>query len=173
MKKVLGYHFFATLFAAVCALSSAAETDDIVRLPGQGELRHSDDRKRINADRLKPGGGLFLSFDANQDGEITEVETKSGIIAAFTLADANEDGILTALEQQVWARELPTHDDSLLNPARFDPNLDRRVEFEEFQLVIVSLFADYAEDAGDTISSADLRRNNRHGSGRRDDTASN
>lgn len=172
MKQVLAHHLSVILIASICALSAAAETDDIVRLPGQGELRHSDDRERINADRLKPSGGLFLSFDANQDGDITELETNSGIMAAFANADANADGVLTALEQQVWARDLPTRDDSLLNPARFDPNLDRRVELEEFHSVIISLFTDYADVSSNVISSSDLRRHNGHSSGRRDNSPS-
>ena len=34
--------------------------------------------------------------------------------------------LLQMLEQQAWARSLPTRDNSLANPVRFDPNLDRR-----------------------------------------------
>ena len=49
--------------ALLCLGSFAAaqvEEDEIVRLPGQGEVRSADLRERTQADRLKPGAGLFL-----------------------------------------------------------------------------------------------------------------
>ncbi len=112
----------------VSAHAQSADEDELVRLPGQGEVRDASLRERAKADRLKPGAGLFITFDADNDGRISRAEMDAGIPAAFTRADNNEDGFLTALEQQDWARSLPTRDDSLANPFRFDPNLDRRVE---------------------------------------------
>ena len=76
---------------------------------------------------------------------------------AFSSADKNADGYLTALEQQDWAASLPTRDDSLANPFRFDPNLDRRVDLDEFTLVINNLGLDYADEASGDIIVADLK----------------
>ncbi|MEM6557662.1 MAG: EF-hand domain-containing protein, partial [Pseudomonadota bacterium] len=121
------------------------DEDEIVRLPGQGEVRSPDARQRAQADRLKPGAGLLLTFDSNEDGRISQFEIDAGIPIAFQMADKNADGYLTALEQQDWAADLPTRDDSLANPFRFDPNLDRRVDLEEFTTVIVNLGSDYAD----------------------------
>ena len=134
-----------------------ADEDELVRLPGQGELRDSSLRQRAQADRLKPGAGLFITFDADNDGRISQSEIDAGIPTAFAEADNNEDGYLTALEQQDWARSLPTRDDSLANPFRFDPNLDRRVDLEEFTLVISNLGLDYADEVSGDIIIADLK----------------
>ena len=41
----------------------AQAEDDIVRLPGTGEVKSAADREHLKADRLKPGGGLLASFD--------------------------------------------------------------------------------------------------------------
>lgn len=146
--------------AVACLSVSAhaqAEEDELVRLPGQGELRDNSLRQRAQADRLKPGAGLFITFDTNNDGRISQTEMDAGIPAAFTRADLNEDGFLTALEQQDWARSLPTRDDSLANPFRFDPNLDRRVDLSEFTLVISNLGQDYADELSGDIIIADLK----------------
>lgn len=143
---------YRALIASTFAIGSAfcspvlAETEDeLVRLPGKGELRSAQDRERIQADRLKPGGGLFLTFDDDGDGLITQDEIGVGIPLAFAEADANRDGYLTALEQRAWANGLPTRDDSLANPTRFDPNLDRRVDLGEFTAVVTALSIDYAD----------------------------
>ncbi|MEL6862551.1 MAG: EF-hand domain-containing protein [Pseudomonadota bacterium] len=144
--------------AALAALSLSfaahadADEDELVRLPGQGEVRDQALRERTKADRLKPGAGLFLTFDADSNGRISASEIDLGIPAAFENADANQDGYLTALEQRDWAAGLPTRDDSLANPFRFDPNLDRRVDLDEFTTVIINLGQDYAnEESGDII----------------------
>ncbi len=50
---------------------------------------------------------------------------------------------------------LPTLDDTLSNPVRFDPNLDRLVTFEEFRDVISKLAANY-QDANGSIGIARL-----------------
>ena len=137
--------------------SAQVDDDEIVRLPGQGEVREPGLRDRTNAARLKPGAGLFLTFDTNDDGRISAFEIDAGIPVAFQMADENSDGHLTALEQQDWAAGLPTRDDSLANPFRFDPNLDRRVDLEEFTTVIVNLGSDYADEASGDILIDDLK----------------
>ncbi len=140
--------------------AAMAEDEPLVRLPGQGELRDPAERKDRKAnlpDRLKPGGGLFVSFDENQDGIVSADEIAAGIPLAFTAADANADGHLTAIEQQAWAASLPTRDDSLANPVRFDPNLDRRVSISEFTSVINDLGSAYADEATGQIIVADLK----------------
>ncbi|PKP83197.1 MAG: hypothetical protein CVT79_02695 [Alphaproteobacteria bacterium HGW-Alphaproteobacteria-18] len=106
-------------------------------------------------ERLVPGGVLIVSFDANGDGIITQEELREGIAAAFALADANGDGELTALEQQAWAANMPVRDDTLANPVRFDPNLDRIVTYEEFYTVVLQLAASY-QDASGNVSVASL-----------------
>lgn len=126
-------------------ISFAMAQDDPVRLPGQGEVKSS---MLLSEDlgRLVPGGGLLLSFDADNDSFITPVEIASGIRDAFIKADANEDGRMTPLEQIKWTESLPTRDVSLANPARFDPNLDRAVYNEEFTDIILA-FAELYKDA--------------------------
>lgn len=155
MKSV----FSLALFMGVVALQAPIATadDELVRLPGNGELRDQIDRERFKADRLKPGAGLFISFDVDENGAITPTEIADGIPLAFITADANADGYLTALEQQAWAASLPTRDDSLANPVRFDPNLDRRVDLGEFTTVISGLGEDYADDETGDVLVADLK----------------
>jgi EF hand len=127
--------------------------DDIVRLPGQGRLKPDAPHGRHTSGRLVPGGGLIVSFDANDDGHVTPDELRTGAVAAFTLADANSDGSLSALEQQDWANNLPTRDDTLANPVRFDPNLDRVVSVGEFVSVVAQLTADHADPDGNIYLS--------------------
>jgi hypothetical protein len=142
--------FSALLLAAlpVCAQASEDDGDDLVRLPGQGLVKPDTGPAQRKLGRLVPGGGLFASFDADNDGRISAEELAAGTRAAFLQADANGDGQLVALEQQDWAANLPTRDDTLANPVRFDPNLDRVVTFEEFQSVIALLAANYQDDQG-------------------------
>nr|WP_070960339.1 hypothetical protein [Hyphomonas sp. Mor2] len=149
----------ASLSAACLTFTAHAQADEdeLLRLPGQGEVRDDALRQRAQADRLKPGAGLFITFDTDNNGRISPTEIDAGIPAAFERADNNEDGYLTALEQQDWARSLPTRDDSLANPFRFDPNLDRRVDLEEFTLVINNLGLDYADELSGDIIIADLK----------------
>lgn len=155
------------IFGLSCSAIAQVDEDEIVRLPGQGEVRSSDLRERAKADRLKPGAGLFLTFDSNEDGRISQFEIDAGIPIAFQVADKNADGYLTALEQQDWAAGLPTRDDSLANPFRFDPNLDRRVDLDEFTMVIVNLGSDYADESSGDILVADLKAPPPRGEGRR------
>ncbi|RIJ31011.1 EF-hand domain-containing protein [Henriciella algicola] len=143
---------------AISAEEVTTEDEDaIVRLPADGEVRSPRDRERLKADKLKPGGGLLASFDTDEDGIVSREDLAAGIEAAFANADANGDGELTALEQQAWARSLPTRDNSLANPVRFDPNLDRRVSFEEFSAVITDLWTDYRADGDDVLRISDLK----------------
>lgn len=133
------------------------DDDEIVRLPIQGEVRDAETRNHVKADRLKPAGGLFVSFDTDKSGTISEAEIATGIRVAFAEADANEDGSLTALEQQAWAASLPTRDDTLANPVRFDPNLDRRVDLDEFSNVITDLGVSYSDEMSGDIIIASLK----------------
>ncbi|MEM1087676.1 MAG: hypothetical protein AAGH90_08100 [Pseudomonadota bacterium] len=147
----------AFTLAMPAAQVSADEQDGLVRLPGQGELRDRDNPDRAGVDRFKSGGGLFISFDGDADGTITLEEVRAALPVAFSQADANGDGNLSALEQQDWAKSLPTRDDSLANPTRFDPNLDRRVDLEEFTTVIEALYADYLNEDTGLLQLADLK----------------
>lgn len=156
---------FRSIAALVLLLAPASglmaiaqpDEDDVVRLPGSGEVKSENDRNKLKADRLKPGGGLLASFDTDNNGKISEAEIQAGVALAFEAADENGDGELTALEQQAWAANLPTRDDSLANPVRFDPNLDRRVSFNEFSAVIVNLGADYREEGQKELHVASLK----------------
>ena len=164
---ILSMKLFATLIAtAFAAAPSFAETapaplqveaevptdtaeDGLVRLPGQGERRKPKQlMERNTPERFVDGGGLILSFDTNGDAVITPSEIEMGISAAFLDADECADGDLTALEQQAGAKRLPTRDDTLANPVRFDPNLDRVVSEAEFSATIYQIAAPYADANG-------------------------
>ena len=147
----------ALLVSAAAPAMAQVDDDEIVRLPGQGFTKPDAGTPRGTPARLVPGGGLFLSFDTDGDGRITRDELVAGTAAAFVKADANADGALTAFEQIQWAESLPTRDDTLANPVRFDPNLDRRVSEAEFAAVITELAAHYAKNGGDDILIADLK----------------
>ncbi|MEO0882577.1 MAG: hypothetical protein AAFY34_07555 [Pseudomonadota bacterium] len=134
-----------------------ASAQDLVRLPGQGEIKREAAPQLGNTERLIPGGGLLLSFDSDRDGLVSDDELMNGIEAAFATADRNRDGFLTPLEQISWSEGLPTRDASLSNPARFDPNLDRRVNAEEFSAVIVSFAEDVADEESGEIIIASLK----------------
>lgn len=131
------------------------DMDELVRLPGQAAGQ--PDKISLpggKVERLVPGGVLIVSFDANRDGVISRDELVEGIAVAFAEADANGDGEMTALEQQAWAASMPVRDDTLANPVRFDPNLDRIVTYEEFYTVVLQLAATYQDSAGDiTLAS--------------------
>ena len=173
MFRILSIVSLATASLALSAnaqIESSVDEDELVRLPGQGEVREAGLRDRTKAKRLKPGAGLLLTFDKDEDGRISTSEINAGIPIAFTSADRNEDGYLTALEQQDWAASLPTRDDSLANPFRFDPNLDRRVDLEEFTLVINNLGIDYADEVSGDILVADLKAPDIRRERRRDET---
>lgn len=155
---------------SLCVSAQAqADEDELVRLPGQGEIRTEGLREKAKATRLKPGAGLLILFDQDEDGRISASEIDAGIPIAFESADENQDGHLTALEQQDWAAKLPTRDDSLANPFRFDPNLDRRVDLDEFTLVISNLGQDYADEISGDILVSDLKAPRPRPEGRRDE----
>lgn len=152
------------LFSFAFAEISVAQEDDIVRLKhaGQGLVKPTKDlnapyRNSGPKSRYVPGGGLMMSFDYNEDQHVSMDELARGAKDAFANADANEDGTLSALEQQDWAEDLPTQDDTLANPVRFDPNLDRRVSLEEFSSVILQLGLAYVDQDLQLIKLSDLR----------------
>lgn len=181
MRTGLILALFASLTFAASAQEApterdAVEDDGIVRLPGQGELRAPDRLERRGPAprgegmprRFLPAGGLLLSFDSNADGEISDVEIDVGIPRAFAAADGDGDGFVTPLEQQEWANGLPTRDDSLANPARFDPNLDRRASLEEFEQVIRQIASVYREQNEGALTIAGLAAPEPDRSARRD-----
>lgn len=160
--------FCLSILAALPAMAALAQSseiqiasaeDDIVRLPGQGELKPEAAKKIIGAERLISGGGLILSFDADADGKITMAELESGVAIAFETADRNDDGRITPLEQMAWADGLPTRDTSLANPARFDPNLDRVVREAEFTEVVISFASGLADETTGDIHLERLKSN--------------
>lgn len=152
----------------VMACGALADTDS----EAQTSLEVDDDIERIETvtrpDRdailkakrptgLKDGASLFISFDTDQDGRVDAAEIEAGIAAAFETADRNANGFITALEQQAWANNLRPADSSLANPVRFDPNLDRRISFEEFETVITDLAGDYSDAVSGDVIIADLK----------------
>lgn len=147
----------AAIVTAFSLPALAEQEDDLVRLPGQGEVK-KERIAEVGAERLAPGGGLMASFDADANGRVSLEELEIGIREAFVAADLNSDGELTPLEQQDWAISLPTRDESLLNPARFDPNLDFLVSAEEFSEVIHAMAAGYSEEDSDEVVLASLKR---------------
>ena len=166
----------AVVTALVCGAPSAQETgdvviltngssviltpaplgDELVLLPGQGETKDETRRPARTPKRLVPGGGLLMSFDLNKDGSVSGAEITTGAALAYARADANNDGNLTALEQQDWAETLPTRDETLSNPSRFDPNLDRSVTREEFVSVVEQIAAAYIKDGDGALTVAEL-----------------
>lgn len=145
-------------------LCEASAQDEPARLPGQGHIK-KDVPFAKGLGRLIPGGGLLLSFDSNQDGQITQIEIDEGINEAFLKADTNEDGRITPLEQIKWTQSLPTRDESLANPARFDPNLDRRVQHREFTEIVQAFAALHMDTTTQTIPVIALKYQGRVGRG--------
>jgi len=164
ISRLLCLGALAPMLAAT-ALAQSSETqpvsveDEIVRLPGQGELKPEAAKTIVGADRLISGGGLILSFDADADGRVTPDELETGVAIAFETADRNDDGRITPLEQMAWADGLPTRDTSLANPARFDPNLDRVVREAEFTDVVVSFASGLADETTGDIHVERLTSN--------------
>lgn len=144
----------ALLIPVPCAMGQSAE-GELVRLPGNGAAKTTLPGER--PDRYVPGGGLLLSFDKDRDSIVTPQERALGIQEAFLEADANGDGVLSALEQQAWASSLPTRDESLANPVRFDPNLDRMVSKDEFTQVVETIATAYVDPDTGNINVEDLK----------------
>lgn len=144
------------LFLLALQSLSANAQSELVQLPGQGELK-DDIPTAAGIGRLIPGGGLLLSFDSDQNGDITQSEVDEGIALAFEKADANEDGRITPLEQIKWTESLPTRDVSLANPARFDPNLDRSVRSDEFTAIIKAFAEIHMDETTGTIPVVALK----------------
>jgi hypothetical protein len=154
-RALMSILVFVSLMTAMPVNAQAEiDGDELIRLPGQGLVKPDTPAAQRKIERLVPGGGLISSFDVNNDGLISAGELASGISAAFEAADANGDGQLVALEQIEWANNLPTRDDTLANPVRFDPNLDRVVTFDEFQAVISGLAETYQDRSGSIAISA-------------------
>lgn len=146
MERFPMLRMIVACFTCLVLPMAASADQDLVRLPGQGELKPDAAAYASDIGRLIPGGGLLLSFDTNRDGRITDAEISTGIEAAFIFADANADGRMTPLEQIKWTETLPTRDASLANPARFDPNLDRVVRNEEFNEIVHAFAARYKDE---------------------------
>ena len=152
MRKTL-----STLLLCICLpVFSVQAQEDLVRLPGQGEVK-PDTAYIEGLGQLVPGGGLLLSFDDDRNGEITQQELADGIAQAFLDADANDDGRITPIEQLNWSNGLPTRDVSLANPARFDPNLDRSVRPQEFKDIVIALASIYTEETTGTVPVQGLK----------------
>ena len=135
----------------------ALADEDPVRLPGQGEVKSVINNQTDTMPvRLAPGGGLLMSFDLDGDNIISQSEIEHGIVTAFADADTNEDGNLSPIEQADWADHLPTRDETLANPARFDPNLDRYVSLEEFAGAVQQIASIYADVGTGSISLISL-----------------
>lgn len=160
------------LFLCLCTANVAlafeetgTDGDELVRLPGQQGSAAPAQAGGVavlpgQGEKLVSGGVLLLSFDLDGDRLVSAEELGAGVLAAFSAADQNGDGQLTALEQQAWAALLPVRDDTLANPVRFDPNLDRIVTREEFSAVILQLAGRYQTQDG-SITSADLIQRDR------------
>jgi Ca2+-binding EF-hand superfamily protein len=148
MRRILACLVVAAALPCMAASADNTGGDDIVRLPGEAGARPDRPAGQPKGMRYVAAGGLFASFDTDGDGMVTREELSAGIRSAFSEADTNEDGTLTALEQQAWAANLPIRDDTLANPVRFDPNLDRIVTFEEFESVLLQIARSYQDDQG-------------------------
>ncbi len=148
----------AALTAACAAPALAESVDDLERLPVDGAQERGKAQLVAGTlpPRLRPGGGLLLSFDADGDGLIDADEVARGTALAFAAADTDASGHVTLMEQADWAHSLPVRDDTLANPTRFDPNLDRRVSPGEFASIISALAADYAGEPGGLIEASAL-----------------
>lgn len=154
----------AALAFPVLAGQAGAETtpvvdDDIQRIekstrPDRDRLRGPDGKPPM---KLKDGASLFMSFDADRDGRVVASEIETGITEAFAAADKDGGGFISVLEQQSWAESLRPVDSSLANPVRFDPNLDRRISFGEFNAVILGLAEDFSDEATGDVILADLK----------------
>ena len=82
MIRAISIASLATLGLAISAHAQADE-DELVRLPGQGEIRSEGLREQAKATRLKPGAGLFITFDQDENGRISTSEIDAGIPIAF------------------------------------------------------------------------------------------
>ena len=60
----------ATVLTPATIAQVDLDEDELVRLPGQGEVRGNALRDKTKAKRLKPGGGLFVTFDTDANGRI-------------------------------------------------------------------------------------------------------
>jgi hypothetical protein len=105
--------------------------------------------------RLRPGGQLLGSFDANQDGVISKQELLAGARMAFDVADENHDGVVSGLEQTAWATGFGGINDVLSNPMMFDSNLDHMVSKDEFVAGVLRL-AEPAKDASGGVPVSKL-----------------
>ena len=82
MIKTLSLAGLASL--SVCFTAQAqVDDDELFRLPGQGEIRSEGLREQAKATRLKPGAGLFITFDLDENGRISTTEIDAGIPVAF------------------------------------------------------------------------------------------
>ena len=148
IKPLLGAFALALLPGFFLSVE-AQENEVLVRLPGPKDRHAATELPERKGEKLVAGGGLLVSFDKNRNKVIEPEELQAGMRDAFLNADSNGDGSLTALEQKDWADQLATPDETLANPVRFDPNLDRIVSEAEFFTVIEQIAESYAEPNGE------------------------
>ena len=68
--SIVGLTALSLAWSAHAQVEATPDEDELVRLPGQGEVREPTLRDRTKAKRLKPGAGLFLTFDADENGKL-------------------------------------------------------------------------------------------------------
>lgn len=106
------------------------------------------DRRQESGQTLKPGGLLFVTFDANDDYQITREEISAGILGAFAEADANGDGAITMLELSDWSDRVLGGPGARPGRFDFDSNADVRISREEFSNTLNEFAASYAGGDG-------------------------
>jgi hypothetical protein len=131
------------------------EAEAVVHVDGKRRVEAGPQGRKPVVMRLRPGGQLLRSFDANGDGVISSQELLAGARMAFDAADENHDGVVSGLEQTAWATSYGGINDVLSNPMMFDSNLDHLVSKDEFVAGVMRL-AEPAKDPGGVIPIAKL-----------------
>jgi hypothetical protein len=123
--------------------------DGIVRVaPTPERVDKKPDAPKGPIAKMRPGGQLLTTFDANHDGVVSKAELQAGAEASFAAADVNEDGSVGGIEQGQWASGYGGASDVLSNLMLFDANLDRTVTKEEFVAGIFRLAAPAKDASG-------------------------
>ncbi len=124
-----------TLALAAASTLAACATD------GRSD---DEDRRQESGQVLKPGGLLFVTFDGNDDYQITQEEVSAGIARAFAEADANGDGAIAMLELSNWSDRVLGGPGARPGRVDFDSNADMRISREEFFNTLNEFAASYA-----------------------------